>query len=72
MMKGTLDFDLYILDRLATYDDVRNSYPLSRVPKSLQAKEEKAEWWLDNFESQLGLLHKINWHRIVLDGKFHQ
>ncbi|KAJ5310150.1 uncharacterized protein N7443_002611 [Penicillium atrosanguineum] len=52
---------------LATYDDVRRSYPLSRVPKSLLADEEKAEWWRNNFESQLGLMHKINWHRIVLD-----
>ncbi|KAJ5677766.1 SNF2 family helicase [Penicillium maclennaniae] len=52
---------------LATYDDVRTSYPLSRMPKSLQANEEKAEWWRNNFESQLGLMHKINWHRIVLD-----
>ncbi|KAJ6119934.1 hypothetical protein N7523_004214 [Penicillium sp. IBT 18751x] len=52
---------------LATYDDVRKSYPLSRMPNCLQANEEKAEWWRNNFESQLGLMHKINWHRIVLD-----
>ncbi|GLI74314.1 hypothetical protein PoHVEF18_002551 [Penicillium ochrochloron] len=54
--------------KLASYEDVRRSYPLSRLPKGLKSKEEIEEWWAANYGKFLGLLHKMKWQRIVLDG----
>lgn len=60
--------------RLASYEDVRMSYPTPNPPfdPDKEDKDEKdAEieaWWLEFFEQRVGALHLIKWHRIVLDG----
>lgn len=55
-------------DRLTTYEEVRRSYPVAKIPDRLTSKEEIIDWWLDYYDREVGLLHKIKWHRIVLDG----
>lgn len=71
-MKAALDTPTNLLHRLATHEHLRRSYPSLYLPEELSTDKEKTEWWMEHFEDQVGLLHKINWHRIVLDGKNHQ
>lgn len=71
-IKAAVDALIYVLYRLATHEDVRLSYPSLDAPGVFQNDEEKAQWWTTSFEGQVGLLHKVKWHRIVVDGKIHQ
>ena len=57
-----------IFFRLASYDDVRTSYP--RPPKADIHGENVDDEWIQSYEKRLGFLHRIRWHRIILDGKF--
>lgn len=34
----------------------------------MENEEEIKAWWLEFYEKQVGALHLIKWHRIVLDG----
>lgn len=43
------------------------SYPRQEPPLGLQTAEEKSAWWREFFEEHRGVLHRIVWHRIVLD-----
>ncbi|OQD74738.1 hypothetical protein PENDEC_c009G00043 [Penicillium decumbens] len=56
---------------LATHDDVRRSYPSLSILKEFRTDEEKEQWWSERFEPEnyesIGLLHKVKWHRIVVD-----
>lgn len=28
------------------------------------------DWWVSKYDLEIGLLHKVKWHRIILDGKY--
>lgn len=43
------------------------SYPRQEPPLNLQTAEEKSAWWKEFYEENRGDLHRIVWHRIVLD-----
>lgn len=52
---------------VATYAHVQKSYPKKDPPVELQTAEEKKAWWTDYFHKNKGLLHSVNWRRVILD-----
>lgn len=43
------------------------SYPKADVPAEKTTVESKAAWWRQHWAENRGLLHRIKWHRVVLD-----
>ncbi|OQV09615.1 SNF2 family domain-containing protein [Cladophialophora immunda] len=56
---------------LTTYSEVQKSYPLAEPPKHLASDDRKNEWWKNYFLNNVGPLHQIKFHRIVLDEAHH-
>lgn len=56
---------------LTTYGEVQRSYPVAEPPKHLCTEEKKNEWWRKFYEEHVGPLHRIKFHRIVLDEAHH-
>lgn len=56
---------------LSTYQEVIKSYPKCAIPEDLQKKEpiKKMEWWKDEWEKKRGLLHRVQFYRVILDGE---
>jgi SNF2 family DNA or RNA helicase len=52
---------------LTTYNEVRRSFPKIEFPVELQTTEEKNRWWTQYYHENRGLLHQIDFFRIVLD-----
>ncbi|KAJ5894244.1 hypothetical protein N7495_005935 [Penicillium taxi] len=52
---------------IATYDEVRMSYPSLKVPQHILANQIRS-CWNEEFENR-GSLHRVPWHRIILDGR---
>ncbi|KIW13169.1 hypothetical protein PV08_08356 [Exophiala spinifera] len=52
---------------LTTYSEVQKSYPMIDPPKHLSSEAKKNEWWRDFYVNNCGPLHKMKFHRIVLD-----
>ncbi|KAL8885624.1 MAG: hypothetical protein Q9215_006548 [Flavoplaca cf. flavocitrina] len=52
---------------VATYDEVRISYPKFKPPKHIVLPEKKRAWWDENYEGLRGVLHQVHWYRVVLD-----
>lgn len=52
---------------ITTYEEVANSFPLRDPPPEMTDKNERDEWWEDHFEDNKGLLHRMHFHRVVLD-----
>ncbi|KAL4784180.1 SNF2 family N-terminal domain-containing protein [Aspergillus varians] len=52
---------------VTTYDEVRRSYPTFKPPKELSNEERLREQWGHIFKENRGPLHRIKFHRIVLD-----
>jgi SNF2 family DNA or RNA helicase len=57
------NFDVVI----ASYHEIVKSYPKKVYPLELTTDRAKEEWWANYFEENKGLLHRVKWHRIVLD-----
>lgn len=49
------------------YYEVSRSYPKAVVPTELVTARQKDEWWEDFYNTHRGILHRIRWHRVVLD-----
>lgn len=43
------------------------SYPKNEPPIECQTTEEKVAWWKEVYEENRGTLHRIMFHRVVLD-----
>lgn len=43
-----------------------------KIPEELKpgSNEEIKRWWIEGYKEKAGLLHQINWHRIILDGTY--
>lgn len=52
---------------LTTYNEVGKSYPKYNPPLEYTTVEEKAAWWDEHYEKTRGFLHRIKFHRVVLD-----
>ncbi|GLA58369.1 hypothetical protein AtubIFM54640_007515 [Aspergillus tubingensis] len=53
---------------ITTYDEVRRSYPPMKLTDSIKDDEKLSAWWDQSFDTETGPLHKIKFHRIILDG----
>ncbi|CAI7582283.1 unnamed protein product [Penicillium pancosmium] len=62
-LEGILAFDVV----LATFENIRKSYPNPKVPSELQSDEDIDKWWSEFYDREQGVFHKIKWYRIVLD-----
>jgi len=52
---------------LTTYNEIRKSFPMAEPPKHLCTEAKKNEWWAKWYKDHVGPLHRIKFHRIVLD-----
>jgi SNF2 family DNA or RNA helicase len=52
---------------LTTYHEVLRSYPKNDPPIECQTAEQKIAWWKSTYEEDRGPLHRMMFHRIVLD-----
>ncbi|EHY55056.1 hypothetical protein HRR83_005690 [Exophiala dermatitidis] len=52
---------------LTSYAEVQKSYPIAEAPKHLSSEARKNEWWDKFYNENVGPLHRIKFHRIVLD-----
>lgn len=52
---------------LTTYSEVMRSYPKNDPPIECQTVEQKSAWWKKTFEEHRGILHRLEFLRVVLD-----
>ncbi len=52
---------------LTTYGEVQRSYPIPDPPQHLSSEDAKNAWWKDWYNENVGELHRVKFHRIVLD-----
>lgn len=52
---------------LTTYNAVSKSYPSVEIPQELTTATEKEEWWTKYYKKNRGPLHRMVWHRVILD-----
>jgi SNF2 family DNA or RNA helicase len=52
---------------LTTYTQVQKSYPKAEPPEEYTDSKQKDAWWDKYYEEHKGVLHRIKWHRVVLD-----
>ncbi|KAF2829455.1 hypothetical protein CC86DRAFT_287097 [Ophiobolus disseminans] len=52
---------------LTTYSEVMKSYPKNEPPIECQTAEQKMTWWKSVYDQQRGVLHRMQFLRIVLD-----
>ena len=52
---------------VATYSQVQKSYPKKNPPVDLMTAEAKKDWWVKHYAENKGILHSINWRRVILD-----
>ncbi|KAK6392827.1 hypothetical protein LTR65_002908 [Meristemomyces frigidus] len=52
---------------LTTYHEISRSWPKKAIPTNLVTAKQKEEWWQAHLEKEKGILHRIRFHRIVLD-----
>ncbi|KAJ5496418.1 hypothetical protein N7463_008405 [Penicillium fimorum] len=52
---------------ITTYEEVCSSHPRLKIPVTIRSPEEREAWREEEYESRAGPLHKVEWHRIILD-----
>lgn len=52
---------------LTTYSQVQSSYPNAKIPPEYITAEQKNKWWAKHYSENRGPLHRVKWHRVVLD-----
>ncbi|KAF2873730.1 SNF2 family N-terminal domain-containing protein [Massariosphaeria phaeospora] len=52
---------------LTTYSEIMRSYPKNEPPIACQTAEEKIAWWKKVYDTERGILHRMFFHRVVLD-----
>lgn len=50
-----------------TYQEVMKSYPKNEPPIECQTAEQKMAWWEEVYKTERGVLHRMLFHRVVLD-----
>jgi SNF2 family DNA or RNA helicase len=63
---GTLDIMGNTFCVITTYSDLRRSYTMTQPPPKLFTEEQIQNLYAENHRN-IGILHSIGWHRIVLD-----
>ena len=52
---------------ITSYQEVLKSYPRYQPPKEIMLPEKRKEWWTAEYEKNRAILHRVHFHRIVLD-----
>ena len=52
---------------MTTYSEIMYSYPKNEPPIECQTAEEKILWWKNTYDKKRGQLHRVFFHRVVLD-----
>ncbi|KAF2723789.1 hypothetical protein K431DRAFT_218858 [Polychaeton citri CBS 116435] len=52
---------------LTTYQEIIKSYPKAPIPPELVTAGQKDKWWQEHFIKNRDALHRVRFHRIVLD-----
>ncbi|KAI7352601.1 hypothetical protein KC354_g11919 [Hortaea werneckii] len=52
---------------LSTWYELQKSWPKAVPPPELVTAEQKNAWWKDHLEKERGVLHRVEWLRVVLD-----
>lgn len=52
---------------LTTYHEIMKSYPKNEPPVECMTAEQKIAWWKAQFEERRGILHRMQFFRVVLD-----
>ncbi|KAF1992922.1 hypothetical protein P154DRAFT_451550 [Amniculicola lignicola CBS 123094] len=52
---------------LTTYSEVMGSYPKNNPPIHCETAQQKIDWWKGVWEKSRGVLHRMHFHRVVLD-----
>ena len=52
---------------ITSYQEVLKSYPRFQPPKEMMLLKEKEAWWAQAYEKNRAILHRVHFHRIVLD-----
>jgi SNF2 family DNA or RNA helicase len=52
---------------LTTYTEIMRSYPKFQPPESCKTQEAVIAWWKEVHEKHRGILHRMMFHRVVLD-----
>ncbi|KAJ5177543.1 uncharacterized protein N7500_000242 [Penicillium coprophilum] len=52
---------------LTTYQEVCSSHPKLKPPVKIKTPEELEAWREEEFNRRAGPLHKVKWHRIIID-----
>ncbi|GAB1736623.1 hypothetical protein NU219Hw_g8248t1 [Hortaea werneckii] len=52
---------------LSTWYELQKSWPKAVPPPELVTAEQKDAWWKDYLEQERGVLHRVEWLRVVLD-----
>ena len=55
---------------LSTYSEVVKSYPKCDIPEHLTTPTEKMAWWKREWEMERGILHRVQFFRVIIDGNF--
>ncbi|KAF2451686.1 hypothetical protein P171DRAFT_401395 [Karstenula rhodostoma CBS 690.94] len=68
-IESNLQFEIFKQHHiiLTTYHEVLRSYPKNDPPIECQTAEEKTAWWKQVYTECRGPLHRMMFHRIVLD-----
>ena len=54
---------------LTTYSELSKSYPKFNVPATIADPNEQKHEWQKEWELSRGLLHRVHWYRVIIDGK---
>lgn len=52
---------------LTTYHELIRSYPKCEPPPEIETLEDKKQWWHHVWDKERGPLHRVFFHRIILD-----
>lgn len=52
---------------ITSYQEVARSLPSNNPPPNLCTEQARLDWWHKELEEKKGPLHRIHWHRIILD-----
>ena len=52
---------------LTTWGEVRKSFGKTLAPPECVTDEQQLAWWKEEYDKNRGLLHRIQWRRIILD-----
>jgi len=69
-LKGNSDPIVHVQNHhviITTYEQVVMSYPDQDPPPDITDPDDRDSWWIEHLEKYKGVLHRVDFHRIILD-----